>query len=37
MFLYATLVLQNLHALSTQGELIDAVEEEIFPDGLSEA
>jgi hypothetical protein len=37
MFLYAKLVLLNLHASTTRGELIDAMKETNFPIGLEGA
>jgi hypothetical protein len=37
MFLYAKLVLLDLHACMTLGELLDAIKAENFPDGLAEA
>ncbi|KAF1946974.1 C2H2 domain-containing protein [Clathrospora elynae] len=37
MFLYAKLVMLNLHASPTRGDLVDAIKEDNFPDGLKEA
>lgn len=37
MFLYARLVLQNLHVQPTREEVLDAIKKDNFPDGLQEA
>jgi hypothetical protein len=37
MFLYAKLVLENLFALNTKGQVIDAIRHENFPRGLEQA
>jgi len=37
MFLYAKLVLLDLHACMTLGELLNAIKTENFPPGLKEA
>jgi hypothetical protein len=37
MFLYAKLVLENLFALNTRGQVIDAIKDENFPRGLEQA
>lgn len=37
MFLYATLVLKNLYSSATREQLVDAIKEENFPDGLKAA
>jgi hypothetical protein len=37
MFLYAKLVLENLHALNTREQVIHDIQHENFPDGLKEA
>jgi hypothetical protein len=37
MFLYATLVMENLFAQYTREDLIDAIREVNFPAGLKEA
>jgi hypothetical protein len=37
MFLYAKLVLLDLHASTTLAELKDAIKTENFPDGLGDA
>lgn len=37
MFLYAKLVMENLEAQPTRNDLLDAIKQENFPDGLKEA
>jgi predicted RNA binding protein with dsRBD fold (UPF0201 family) len=37
MFLYSKLVMQDLHALLTREELLDAIRGTNFPKGLKEA
>jgi hypothetical protein len=37
MFLYAKLVMQNLHKQATRGELLEAIKQKNFPVGLKGA